>query len=131
MIRQRAARLRPAHTGSGESYVFRDCTIGNYGEDIGRQHGKHSYGRDWGGADASVYFFNTDIEEGTEIFGWGDMGGAVNAGTADLHVYNFDAPNDIQSREATRNNINRFLHLMKQELNMKERWMLSALNRLR
>lgn len=41
--------LTAAHTGSGESYVFRDCTIGNYGEDIGRQHGKHSYGRDWGG----------------------------------------------------------------------------------
>lgn len=101
--------LTAAHTGSGESYIFRDCTIGNYGEDIGRQHGKHSYGRDWGGADASVYFFNTTIEEGTDIFGWGDMGGAVNAGTADLHVYNFDAPNEYTESGSDQNNINKVL----------------------
>ena len=71
----------------GKCYVFRDCTV--KGSD--RTHVKANLGRDWGGAAASVYYFNLKNEIGNKMsFTWTNMGGGINAGTANLHIYDFD-----------------------------------------
>lgn len=72
---------------AGKCYVFRDCTV--KGSD--RTHVKANLGRDWGGAAASVYYFNLKNEIGNKMsFTWTNMGGGINAGTANLHIYDFD-----------------------------------------
>lgn len=82
-----------------DAYVFRNCTIGNYQNEAGtRQHGTHTYGRDWGGVNAHVFFLNCDVASGTSIEKWGNMGGAVTAGTADLHVYDLSDPASYTSK---------------------------------
>lgn len=71
----------------GEYYIFRDCTVKAYG----RQYTAANLGRDWGGAKASVCYFNLKNELGNKMsYKWSDMGGGVNAGTANLHIYDFD-----------------------------------------
>lgn len=76
-----------------DEYIFRNCTIGNYqNESNTRKHGTHSFGRDWGGVNAHVFFLNCEIANGVSIAKWGNMGGAVTAGTADLHVFDLTNP---------------------------------------
>ena len=70
-----------------KKYVFRDCTV----KGTNRTYVAANLGRDWGGAAASVYYFNLKNEIGNKMsYTWSDMGKAVTAGTADLHVYDFD-----------------------------------------
>ena len=72
---------------NGGTYVFRDCTVkaGN------RQYVAANLGRDWGGTNANVYYLNLKNEIGNKLSDkWTDMGGAVTAGTANLHIYDFD-----------------------------------------
>ena len=72
---------------AGKCYVFRDCTV----KGSNRTHVKANLGRDWGGAAASVYYFNLKNEIGDKMsFTWTNMGGGINAGTANLHIYDFD-----------------------------------------
>ena len=72
---------------AGKCYVFRDCTV----KGSNRTHVKANLGRDWGGAAASVYYFNLKNEIGNKMsFTWTNMGGGINAGTANLHIYDFD-----------------------------------------
>ena len=68
-------------------YIFRDCTV-KAGD---RTHVMANLGRDWGGEGASVYYFNLKNEIGNKLsYKWTNMGGAVSAGTANLHIYDFD-----------------------------------------
>lgn len=72
---------------NGGTYVFRDCTVkaGN------RQYVAANLGRDWGGTNANVYYLNLKNEIGNKLtYKWTNMGGAVTAGTANLHIYDFD-----------------------------------------
>lgn len=70
-----------------KKYIFRDCSVTK----TNRTYIKGNLGRDWGGTAASVYYFNLDNTIGSDFtYGWSDMGGAVTAGTADLHIYDFD-----------------------------------------
>ena len=70
-----------------KKYVFRDCTV----KKTDRQYVAATLGRDWGGVAASVYFFNLKNEIGNKMsYTWTNMGGGVSAGTADLHIYDFD-----------------------------------------
>ena len=72
---------------ANKAYIFRDCTVkaGN------RTYVAANLGRDWGGAAASVYFFNLKNDMGNKLsYTWTNMGGAVTAGTANLHIYDFD-----------------------------------------
>lgn len=72
---------------NGGTYVFRDCTVkaGN------RQYVAANLGRDWGGTNANVYYLNLKNEIGNKLsYEWTNMGGAVTAGTANLHIYDFD-----------------------------------------
>ncbi len=70
-----------------EPYIFRDCTV----KGSNRTHVKANLGRDWGGAAASVYYFNLKNEIGNKLsYTWTNMGGGVSAGTANLHIYDFD-----------------------------------------
>ena len=72
---------------ASKKYVFRDCTV-KKGD---RQYVAADLGRDWGGAAASVYFLNLKNEIGNKLsYKWTNMGGGVSAGTADLHIYDFD-----------------------------------------
>lgn len=72
---------------NGGTYVFRDCTV-KAGD---RQYVAANLGRDWGGTNASVYYFNLKNEIGDKLsYTWTDMGKAVSAGTANLHIYDFD-----------------------------------------
>ena len=72
---------------ASKKYVFRDCTV----KKTDRQYVSTNLGRDWGGAAASVYFFNLKNEIGNKLsYKWTNMGGGVSAGTADLHIYDFD-----------------------------------------
>ena len=77
-----------AQKGStGEAYIFRDCTV----KAADRTYVLANLGRDWGGASATVYYFNLKNEIGEDLeYKWNNMGGAVTAGTADLHIYDFD-----------------------------------------
>ena len=73
---------------ANKCYVFRDCTV----KKGSRKYTAANLGRDWGGAAASVYFFNLKNEIGSKLsYTWNDMGGGVKASTADLHIYDFDA----------------------------------------
>lgn len=73
---------------SGDAYIFRDCTVTS----AGRAYTLANLGRDWGGAAATVYYFNLQNEIGNKLeYKWNNMGGGVNAGTANLHIYDFDA----------------------------------------
>ena len=75
-----------AYNGNGR-YIFRDCTV----KSGGRTYVKANLGRDWGGINASVYYFNLKNEIGNKLeYKWQNMGGAVSAETADLHIYDFD-----------------------------------------
>ena len=72
---------------ANKTYIFRDCTVkkGN------RTYVLANLGRDWGGKAASVHYFNLKNELGDKLkFQWTDMGGGVTAGTANLHIYDFD-----------------------------------------
>ncbi len=72
---------------AGEAFIFRDCTV----KAADRAYVSANLGRDWGGASATVYFFNLKNEIGDNlVYRWTDMGGGVSAGTADLHIYDFD-----------------------------------------
>ena len=72
---------------ASKKYVFRDCTV----KATDRAYVSANLGRDWGGAAASVYFFNLKNEIGDKMsYTWTNMGGGVSAGTADLHIYDFD-----------------------------------------
>ena len=72
---------------ASKKYVFRDCTV----KKTDRQYVLANLGRDWGGAAASVYFFNLKNEIGDKLkYTWTNMGNGVSAGTADLHIYDFD-----------------------------------------
>lgn len=72
---------------STDYYLFRNCTIKNGS----RTYTGGNLGRDWGGANASVYFINTvDETNGSTAYKWTDMNGGVTAGTANLHIFDFD-----------------------------------------
>lgn len=72
---------------NGGTYVFRDCTV-KAGD---RQYVAANLGRDWGGTNANVYYLNLKNEIGSKLsYKWTNMGGAVTAGTANLHIYDFD-----------------------------------------
>ena len=69
------------------TYIFRDCTV----KPSERAHYAANLGRDWGGTNANVYYFNLKNEIGNKLsYQWSNMGGAVTAGTANLHIYDFD-----------------------------------------
>ena len=73
---------------TGEAYIFRDCTV----KAANREYILANLGRDWGGASATVYYFNLKNEIGNDLeYKWNNMGGGVNDGTANLHIYDFDA----------------------------------------
>lgn len=70
-----------------EPYIFRDCTV--KGSD--RTYVKANLGRDWGGAKATVYYFNLKNEIDNKLsYTWNNMGGGVSDSTANLHIYDFD-----------------------------------------
>lgn len=72
---------------NGGTYVFRDCTV-KAGD---RQYVAANLGRDWGGTNANVYYLNLKNEIGNKLsYKWTNMGGAVTAGTANLHIYDFN-----------------------------------------
>lgn len=72
---------------ANKKYVFRDCTV----KPSARTYYSANLGRDWGGAAASVYYFNLKNEIGDKLsYSWNNMGGGVSAGTADLHIYDFE-----------------------------------------
>ena len=72
---------------TGEAYIFRDCKVTS----AGRAYTLSNLGRDWGGASATVYYFNLKNEIGSNLeYKWNNMGGGVAAGTANLHIYDFD-----------------------------------------
>ncbi len=71
-----------------DQYIFRNCMV----KATDRKYILANLGRDWGGADAHVVFFNLKNEIGDKLsYTWKDMAGGVAAGTADLHIYDFDA----------------------------------------
>lgn len=91
-----------------ERYVFRDCTV----KSGGRAHVSANLGRDWGGAAASVYYFNLKNEIGNKLlYTWNNMGGGVAAGEANLHIYDFDPTvnTNYNTTGSTGANINRLL----------------------
>jgi len=74
---------------ANKKYVFRDCTVkaGN------RPYIQANFGRDWGQAASSVYFFNLKNEIGNNLeYHWQDMSsnGSVTQGKTDFHIYDFD-----------------------------------------
>lgn len=72
---------------TGDAYIFRECTVTS----SNREYVAANLGRDWGGAAATVYFFNLKNEIGDKMeYKWTNMGGGVSAGTANLHIYDFD-----------------------------------------
>lgn len=73
---------------ASKRYVFRDCTV----KKTDRTYVAANLGRDWGGAAASVYYFNLKNKIGSKLsYTWTNMGGGITAGTANLHIYDFDA----------------------------------------
>ena len=73
---------------ASKRYVFRDCTV----KATDRAYVSANLGRDWGGAAASVYFFNLKNEIVDKLsYKWTDMGGGgISSGSADLHIYDFN-----------------------------------------
>ncbi len=93
---------------TGEAYIFRDCKVTS----AGRAYTLSNLGRDWGGADATVYYFNLKNEIGSDLeYKWNNMGGGVTAGTANLHIYDFDPTvnANYSTTGSTGANINRLL----------------------
>ena len=85
--KETSAYITAQKGNSGDSYIFRDCTV----TQADRTYVKANLGRDWGGASATVYFFNLKNEIGNKLdYKWSNMGGGVSAGTANLHIYDFD-----------------------------------------
>jgi pectin methylesterase-like acyl-CoA thioesterase len=85
--KETSAYITAQKGNSGDSYIFRDCTV----TQTDRTYVKANLGRDWGGASATVYFFNLKNEIGNKLdYKWSNMGGGVAAGTANLHIYDFD-----------------------------------------
>ena len=85
--KEASAYLTAQKGSTGEAYIFRDCTV-TKGD---RAYTLANLGRDWGGADATVYYFNLTNEIGNKLeYKWTNMGGGVSAGTANLHIYDFD-----------------------------------------
>ena len=69
------------------TYIFRNCTV----KAADRTYVAANLGRDWGGTNANVYYFNLKNEIGDNLsYTWTNMGGAIAAGTANLHIYDFD-----------------------------------------
>ena len=93
--KESSAHITANSPTEGEYYIFRDCTV----KSGGRKYVAANLGRDWGGVKAGVYFFNLKNEIGDKLsYKWTNMGGAVSAGTANLHIYDFDpAVNDNYS----------------------------------
>ncbi|MBQ9652586.1 MAG: hypothetical protein IJV13_10350, partial [Prevotella sp.] len=86
--KETSAYITAQKGSTGEAYIFRDCTV----KAAGRAYTLANLGRDWGGASATVYYFNLKNEIGNKLeYKWNDMGGGVKAGTANLHIYDFDA----------------------------------------
>ena len=85
---QRATAYITANSPSAtEAYIFRDCTV----KKTDRTYIQANLGRDWGGANANVYYFNLKNEIGNDLsYTWQNMGGGVAAGEANLHIYDFD-----------------------------------------
>ncbi|MBO6187340.1 MAG: hypothetical protein J6O23_02410 [Prevotella sp.] len=85
---QRATAYITANSPSAsEAYVFRDCTV----KKMNRTYIQANLGRDWGGSNANVYYFNLKNEIGNDLsYTWQNMGGGVAAGEANLHIYDFD-----------------------------------------
>ncbi len=82
-----SAYITANSAGANEYYIFRDCTV----KPSARTYIKSNLGRDWGGVNTHVYFFNLKNEIGNKLeYKWNNMGGGVSAGTADLHIYDFD-----------------------------------------
>ena len=82
-----SAYITANSAGANEYYIFRDCTV----KPSARTYIKSNLGRDWGGVNTHVYFFNLKNEIGNKLeYKWNNMGGGVTAGTADLHIYDFD-----------------------------------------
>ena len=85
--KEASAYITANNPTQGDYYIFRDCTV----KASNRSYVKANLGRDWGGANAGVYFFNLKNEIGNKLeYKWTNMGGAVSAGTANLHIYDFD-----------------------------------------
>ena len=85
--KETSAYITAQKGSSGDSYIFRDCTVTK----TDRTYVKANLGRDWGGASATVYYFNLKNEIGNKLdYKWSNMGGGVSAGTANLHIYDFD-----------------------------------------
>ena len=90
------------------TYVFRDCTV----KKSDRTYCAANLGRDWGGKNSNVFFFNLKNEMGNKLsYTWTDMNGAVNNGTANLHIYDFDPTinANYNTTGATGANVNGFL----------------------
>ncbi len=86
--KQTSAYITAMKGATTDQYIFRNCTV----KATGRKYVLANLGRDWGGADAHVVYFNLKNEIGDKLnYSWTDMGGGVKAGTADLHIYDFDA----------------------------------------
>jgi len=82
-----SAYITANNAGTNEYYIFRDCTV----KPSTRTYIASNLGRDWGGANTHVYFFNLKNEIGNKLsYTWSNMSGGVSAGTADLHIYDFD-----------------------------------------
>ncbi|MGN0163400.1 MAG: pectinesterase family protein, partial [Candidatus Ornithomonoglobus sp.] len=73
----------------GDYYIFRNCTVKNATVE-GRTYAGGNLGRDWGGEKAGVYYFNLKDETGKLNYTWTNMGGSVETGKANLHIYDFD-----------------------------------------
>ena len=85
--RKASAYLTAQKGNTGDAYIFRDCTVTS----SDRTYVAANLGRDWGGASSTVYFFNLKNKIGDNMsYTWTNMGGGVSAGTANLHIYDFD-----------------------------------------
>lgn len=82
-----SAYLTAQSGADGDRYIFRDCTVTK----TDRKFIQANLGRDWGGSKAAVVYLNLKNEIGSDMsYTWTNMGGGVAAGTADLHIYDFD-----------------------------------------
>ena len=85
--KETSAYITAQKGSAGDHYIFRDCTV-KKGDRI---YTLANLGRDWGGPDATVYYFNLKNEMGNKLeYKWTNMGGGISAGTANLHIYDFD-----------------------------------------
>ena len=85
--KETSAYITAQKGSAGDHYIFRDCTV-KKGD---RKYTLANLGRDWGGPDATVYYFNLKNEMGNKLeYKWTNMGDGVSAGTANLHIYDFD-----------------------------------------